>query len=928
MRNVLVAVVVVLATAIHALVWLSLHERVSPPNANGTLASVSFSPINPNRNGEVDKTTEAQIRSDLAAVVPYTRSVRTYSVSNGLALVPQLAAEYGLRVTLGVWINQWEEQNDKEIESAIALSKRYRNVDSVIVGNETVFRAQAEHRDNPLYNANETVRDLIAKIQRVKREVSIPVTTAEVPNVWLEYPELASTVDYLAVHILPYWEGIPGSEAVDHAIHAYERLRQAYPGKRIVIAEFGWPSAGLNRKDAVPSPLTQAEVIRDFITRADAMGIDYSIVEAFDQPWKTNEGSVGPYWGIFDADRNPKFSFAGSVEEPNFLLKMIAALGIGFLLSVPIFGIPRVTAAQAGVLALTAHAIGAWSANVVDYWVTHYFVLGSQLALFVGAGLLVPLIAIMKRRIEELAAILFGAKPRRLLTQGASLPERVPLVSIHIPACREPPEMLRQTLDSVAQLDWPNLECVVVINNTPDSALWSPIEDHCRLLGPRFKFVRADKLQGFKAGALRLALEHTAPEAEIIGVLDADYVVHPDWLKDLVPAFADPAVGLVQAPQDHRDASRSITQVVMNREYAGFFDIGMVERNEVNAIVVHGTMCLIRREAIIAAGGWSSDTIVEDTDLGLSLLERGWRVHYTQNRYGWGLLPSDFAAYKRQRHRWAYGGVQLIKKHWRAFLPGRSRLTPQQRSQYLFGWLTWLGAESLGVIIAILNLIWMPLVAFLGIAVPEAVLTLPVLATFAVTLLHFMVLYRARVQAPIFASLGAALSAMALQLTVGRAVADGVIRKRLPFVRTAKGGASRWSQAFPALWEGLLGGLLMLGALTLHLTNEQRVQEISIFSAVLLVQSLPFLAAVGLALHRAFTAQRIRHLAEACELLDLSAAPAARAGADRRSAGERQCRHHALRPERRPAANQDRCYASAARCRPPTPRRSSWRRRR
>jgi len=408
--------------------------------------------------------------------------------------------------------------------------------------------------------------------------------------------------------------------------------------------------------------------------------------------------------------------------------------------------------------------------------------------------------------------------------------------------------MLRQTLDSVAQLDWPNLECVAVINNTPDPALWGPIEDHCRLLGPRFKFVRADKLRGFKAGALRLALEHTAPEAEIIGVLDADYVVHPDWLKDLVPAFADPAVGLVQAPQDHRDASRRITQVAMNDEYAGFFDIGMVERNEVNAIIVHGTMCLIRREALVSAGGWSSDTIVEDTDLGLSLLERGWRAHYTQTRYGWGLLPSDFAAYKRQRHRWAYGGTQLIKKHWRAFLPGRSLLTPQQRSQYLFGWLTWVGAEALGVLIAILNLIWMPLVAFLGIAVPEAVLTLPVLATFAVMLLHFMVLYRARVQAPIFASLGAALSAMALQLTVGRAVAEGLVRDRLPFMRTAKGGALRRSQSFPALWEGVLGGLLVLGALVLHVTNEQRVHEISIFSAVLFVQSLPFLAAVGLAL--------------------------------------------------------------------------------
>jgi exo-beta-1,3-glucanase (GH17 family)/cellulose synthase/poly-beta-1,6-N-acetylglucosamine synthase-like glycosyltransferase len=842
MRNVLVAVVVAVATAAQASMWFLLHEQVSPPNAEGALASLSFSPIDPKHDGEADTTDETQIRSDLAAVAPYTRTVRTYSVGNGLEQVPQLASEYGLRVSLGIWLDEWEEQNEWEIERAIELANTHRNVDSVIVGNETIYRNKALYK-------RENVEDLIAKIQRVKRSVRVPVTTAEVWDIWLEHPELVSAVDYLAVHILPYWEGLPGSVAVDHAIKVYQRLREAYPGKRIVIAEFGWPSAGLNRKDAVPSPITQAEIVRNFVTRADAMGIDYSIIEAFDQPWKTGEGSVGPYWGIFNADREPKFALAGTVEEPNFVLKVMAALAIGLLLSIPIFAIPGVTVAQAGILALTAQAIAAWSANVVDYWATHYLVLGSQVAMFAGGLLLIPLIVINQRRIEELAAILFGNKSRRLLARGGPKPESaVPFVSIHIPAYREPPEMLRQTLDSVAVLDWPSFECVVVINNTPDPAFWSPIEDHCRLLGPRFKCVRADRLEGFKAGALRLALEHTASEAEIIGVLDADYAVHPDWLKDLVPAFVDPSVGLVQAPQDHRDASRTVTQVAMNREYAGFFDIGMVERNEVNAIVTHGTMCLIRREALREAGSWSSDTIVEDTDLGLSLLAQGWRAHYTQTRYGFGLLPSDFAAYKRQRHRWAYGGVQLIKKHWRTFLPGRSRLTPQQRSEFLFGWLTWLGAEALGVAIAILNLIWMPLVAFFGIAVPEAVLTLPVLATFAVMLLHFMVLYQKRVKAPVFASLGAALSAMALQFTVGKAVADGMIKDSLPFVRTTKGGGARWSQSFPALPEAVLGSLLLLGALTLHLTNEQHVREISIFSAVLLVQSLPFLAAVGLAL--------------------------------------------------------------------------------
>jgi len=834
MRSLLVVALVTVATILHALAWYLTQSSVAPPDAN-EIASLSFSPINPDANGLVEGTDEAQIRSDLATIEPYTRKIRTYSATNGMELVPGIAADFGLHVSQGIWLDGQQERDEREMEGGIALAKRHTNIDSVIVGNETIYRE------------NLTVPELITKIQRVKREVSVPVTTAEVWNVWLEHPELASSVDYLAVHILPYWEGLPGSAAVDHAAKIYEKLRQTYPGKRIVIAEFGWPSAGLNRKDAVPDPLTQAQVLRDFLARADAMGIDYSIVEAFDQPWKTFEGSVGPYWGLFDAARNPKFALTGIVQAQNWYLKAGAALGLGLLLSLAIFVIPGVRPVQAFVIAVTANAIGAWCSQVFDYWATHYFVFGSQLAMMVGALLLVPLIVIMKQRIEELAAILFGSAPRRLLAMPTNALEHAPFVSIHIPTCREPPEMLRETLDSVAKLDWPNFECVVVSNNTPDASLWRPVEEHCKALGARFKFVHVEQLEGFKAGALRLALAHSAPETEIIGVIDADYVVDPNWLKDLVPAFADPAVGLVQAPQDHRDGGSSVTHALMNGEYAGFFDIGMVQRNEVNAIVTHGTMCLVRRTALEDAGSWSSDTIVEDTDLGLTLLARGWHSLYTRKRYGWGLLPTDFNAYKRQRHRWAYGGLQLIKKHWRAFLPGRSRLTQQQRAAFLGGWLSWLGAEALGVVIAVLNLIWMPLVAFLHIAVPEAVLTLPVIATFLVMLLHFLVLYRARVDAPVMASLGAAIAAMSLQLTVGRAVAEGAMRDGLPFVRTAKGGGACWSEKFPALFEAVLGGLLVLGSITLYVTNDQNVREISIFSVVLLVQSLPFLAAAAIA---------------------------------------------------------------------------------
>ena len=150
-------------------------------------------------------------------------------------------------------------------------------------------------------------------------------------------------------------------------------------------------------------------------------------------------------------------------------------------------------------------------------------------------------------------------------------------------------------------VNYPNFECVV-INNTPDPGILAADRSAFSELGEHFKFVRVENLKGFKAGALRLAMTRTAPDAQIIGVIDADYVVDPDWFKDLVPAFANPRVGLVQAPQDHRDGDRSSLHAAMNAEYAGFFDIGMVERNEVNAIIVHGTMLLIRRSALEPLG--------------------------------------------------------------------------------------------------------------------------------------------------------------------------------------------------------------------------------------------------------------------------------------------------------------------------------------
>ena len=235
-----------------------------------------------------------------------TRAIRLYSSTGGVELVPPIAAEFGLKVTVGAWIDKNADRNEREIDAAINLAKRNSNVIGVVVGNETIYRGEQK------------VEDLIELIKRVKKSVNVPVTTGEIWNIWRDNPELASTVDFIAAHVLPYWENFTDKQAVDQAVDATSCCAKSSRASAIVIAEFGWPSAGYNLRNAEPGTFEQASVLRNFVTRAEAIGMDYNIVEAIDQPWKFFEGGVGPYWGILNAAREPKFAWTGPIVNENY----------------------------------------------------------------------------------------------------------------------------------------------------------------------------------------------------------------------------------------------------------------------------------------------------------------------------------------------------------------------------------------------------------------------------------------------------------------------------------------------------------------------------------------------------------------------------------------------------------------------------------
>lgn len=294
--------------------WLGLQMRpVALPDlhlAEGErLDCVSYAPYH--RPGQTPlrpdtRIPRAQIAADLAALAPLTRCVRIYAVDQGLEAVPELAAALGLEVLLGAWIGHDADNNRAQIETAIHLANRYpQTVRALVVGNEVLLR-----REQP-------EAALMAMLEEVRGRVGVPVTYADVWEFWLHHPGLAQHVDFLTVHILPYWEDEPVAvtEALTHVAQVRARML-AHFGKPVLIGETGWPSAGRQREGARPGRVEQARYLRGFIHMAHAAGWQYNLIEAIDQPWKRRlEGTVGGHWGLLDAELRPKFPLSGPVAE-------------------------------------------------------------------------------------------------------------------------------------------------------------------------------------------------------------------------------------------------------------------------------------------------------------------------------------------------------------------------------------------------------------------------------------------------------------------------------------------------------------------------------------------------------------------------------------------------------------------------------------
>ncbi|MDO7910803.1 glycosyltransferase [Pseudomonas monteilii] len=835
-------VVVLLIAALFTGFWALINRPVSAPAWPEQISGFSYSPFRLNESPQRGQyPSEQELREDLAQLSTLTDSIRLYTVEGSQAQIPRLAEEMGLRVTLGIWISPDLERNEREIARAIELANTSRSVIRVVVGNEALFREEV------------TPQGLIAYLDRVRAAVKVPVTTSEQWHIWKAHPELAGHVDLIAAHILPYWEFVPMQDSVQFVLDRARELKQQFPRKPLLLSEVGWPSNGRMRGGADATQADQAIYLRTLVNTLNRRGYNYFVIEAYDQPWKaSDEGSVGAYWGVFNAARQQKFNFEGPVVAiPQWRALAVASVVLA-LLALALLLIDGSTLRQRGRTFLTFIAFLCGSVLVwiaYDYSQQYSTWFSLTVGVLLGLGALGVFIVLLTEAHELAEAVWIHKRRREFLPVHTDSAYR-PKVSVHVPCYNEPPEMVKQTLDALAALDYPDFEVLVIDNNTKDPAVWEPLKAHCERLGERFRFFHVSPLAGFKGGALNYLLPLTAPDAEVIAVIDSDYCVDRNWLKHMVPHFADPKIAVVQSPQDYRDQHESLFKTLCYSEYKGFFHIGMVTRNERNAIIQHGTMTMTRR-SVLDELGWADWCICEDAELGLRVFERGYSAAYAHDSYGKGLMPDTFIDFKKQRFRWAYGAIQIIKHHAGALLRGRgSELTRGQRYHFLAGWLPWV-ADGMNIFFTVGALLWSAAMIIVPQRVdpPLLMFAIPPLALFGFKVGKIIFLYRRAVGVDLKDAFAAALAGLALSHTIAKAVLYGFFTRSMPFIRTPKHADSHGVLvAIAEAREELFILLLLWGAAAgICLVQGLPNMDMRFWVVMLLVQSLPYLAALVMA---------------------------------------------------------------------------------
>ncbi|MBM3771042.1 MAG: glycosyltransferase [Acidimicrobiia bacterium] len=246
--------------------------------------------------------------------------------------------------------------------------------------------------------------------------------------------------------------------------------------------------------------------------------------------------------------------------------------------------------------------------------------------------------------------------------QGAPL-SPLPSVTVQLPLFNEM-YVADRLIDAVARLDYPRhlLEIQVLDDSTDETRkIAEQAVQRLAAEGLDIKYLHRTDRTGFKAGALDAGLK--LAKGEFVAIFDADFLPMPDFLMRLLPHFADPKVGMVQARWGHINQDYSLLTKIQSILLDGHFVLEHGGRNRAGCFFnFNGTAGIWRRPVIGDAGGWQHDTLTEDLDLSYRAQLRGWRFVFVPDVVAPAEVPVEMNAFKSQQHRWAKGSIQTCRK--------------------------------------------------------------------------------------------------------------------------------------------------------------------------------------------------------------------------------------------------------------------------
>lgn len=394
---------------------------------------------------------------------------------------------------------------------------------------------------------------------------------------------------------------------------------------------------------------------------------------------------------------------------------------------------------------------------------------------------------------------------------GSARPPRsaaaMPLVSIHVPTYDEPPALVIETLKSLLALDYPRFEVIVLDNNTPHAETWQPVARFCAKHPEVLRFFHVDGVRGAKAGALNLCLDVMNPQAELIAVVDADYIVSSHFLKVGVEALQRSDASFVQFPQSYRGVTPDIEPIAAELE--DYFNAFARRANDTRSMLLTGTLSLIKVDALIDVGGWNAVTVTEDAELGLRMFAAGHQGLFVDNIAGRGLLPLDFASLRVQRERWVCGNVQTMTQAVSRHLGAFSRRGVKSVITQLTAW-----PALLAVPIAVVLLGALPLPPSEARAGAVTFAALAVLAALVVTAIRMAITVSVRGQ-PLHLLFAALAVKWSLVWCSSVCWIKALTSQSLPFIKTPKSVALAGSRPIPNSVLTMLA-LVALGSYLSH----------------------------------------------------------------------------------------------------------------